>query len=84
MASGKAYEVIENGLQSGALLYIDRSYIFSSVPSSLEGATYIKTSNDDKTITDDSLISFEVNQNVTVYVAYDDSVSTQLSWLQPQ
>ena len=79
--SGKAYEVVEDGLQIGSLAYIDRSYTFSEVPASLLGATYIKTANDDKGLTGSSFITFEVNQDVTVYVAHDNRIATKPSWM---
>jgi len=79
--SGKAYEVIENGLQSGSLVYIDRIYTFKDVPASLLGATYIKTANADKGLTGDSFMSFDVNQDVTVYVAHDNRIATKPSWM---
>ncbi|MCH7958452.1 MAG: hypothetical protein IIB63_12955, partial [Proteobacteria bacterium] len=39
---------MDAGLTSGALVYIDRGYTFTTVPASIEGKTYIKTANDDK------------------------------------
>ncbi|MBW1744925.1 MAG: fibronectin type III domain-containing protein [Deltaproteobacteria bacterium] len=79
--SGKAYEIIENGLQIGSLVYIDRVYTFKDVPASLLGATYIKTANTDKGLTGDSFITFEVNQDVTVYVVHDNRIATKPSWM---
>jgi hypothetical protein len=79
--SGKAYEVVENGLQNGALAYIDRGYTLSNVPASLPAATYIKTANDDKGLTGSSFITFDVNQNVTVYLAHDNRITTKPSWM---
>lgn len=81
VASGKAYEVVENGLADGVLVYIDRSITYSSLLASLEGATYIKTANDDKLSQDDQLLSFEVNQSVTVYVAHDNRYQIKPDWL---
>ncbi len=52
-----------------------------SVPSSVEGATYIITANNDKMGTGSSFLSFSVNQNVTVYVAYDSRASSLPNWL---
>ena len=80
--SGKAYEVVEDGLQSGSLVYIDRIITFKDVPASLLGATYIKTANDDKGLTGASFITFEVNQDVTVYVAHDNRIATKPSWME--
>ena len=81
MASGKAYEIVENGLQNGALVYIDRSYTYSSVPVSLQGSTYIKTANSDKSSSAVTFLSFDVNQDVIVYVAHDDAIGTKPLWL---
>ena len=81
VASGESYEVIYNGLQNGALVYIDRTYTYSTVPTSLQGTTYIKTANADKVSSDASFLTFEVNQDVTVYVAHDDRITTKPSWL---
>jgi hypothetical protein len=79
--SGEAYEVVQDGLVAGALVYIDRSFTFSSIPASLEGATYIKTANDDKCSSGDSFLSFDVNQDVTIYVAHDNRIAQKPSWL---
>jgi hypothetical protein len=81
IASGKAYEVIQNGLSNGALVYTDRSFTYSSVPGLVDGATYIKTANDDKNSSGNSFLTFDVNQDVTVYVAHDDRITTKPSWM---
>ena len=81
VASGDLYEVVD-GLNIGSLAYIDRSYVYDDVPPDLIGSTYIKTSNGDKNFegTDEFLV-FDVNQDVTVYVAHDDRYSIKPSWL---
>lgn len=81
VASGQPYEVVDNGLLNGSLVYIDRNYTYSSVPAMLQGATYIKTANDDKLSVGSSFITFDVNQDVDVYVAHDDRIITKPSWL---
>jgi hypothetical protein len=81
VASGKTYEIVQSGLQNGLLVYIDRTYTFSSVPILVDGAMYIKTANDDKNSSGASFITFDVNQNVTVYVAHDDRITTKPSWM---
>ncbi|MCG7850591.1 MAG: Ig domain-containing protein [ANME-2 cluster archaeon] len=78
-ASGKNY--VFDLLDTGKLQYIDRSYTFSSVPYSYAGLKYIKTANDDKASTVDSFLEFDVNRDVTVYVAHDDRLSPKPSWL---
>ena len=81
VASGQSYEVVDSGLQPGALVYIDRSYNFTDVPATLEGATYIKTANGDKGSSGSSFLSFDVNQGVTVYVAHDNRSTTKPTWM---
>jgi len=79
-ASGKNY-VLDLLDDTGKLQYIDRSYTFSSVPSSYADLKYIRTANDDKASTDVTFLEFDVNQDVTVYVAHDDRISQKPSWL---
>jgi hypothetical protein len=64
------------------MVYIDRGYTYSTVPTWLQGATYIKTANGDKNSSAVSFLTFDVNQDVTVYVAYDSRVTTKPSWLE--
>ena len=81
VASGKAYKIVVNGLQKGVGAYVDRNYKYSTVPASLSGSTYIVTANNDKKARTASFLSFDVNQDVTVYVAHDDRITTKPSWL---
>jgi subtilisin family serine protease len=81
VASGRIYEVVENELKEGAPVYIDRGTTFSTVPTSLEGATYIKTAHHDRRNRDGSFLSFDANQDVTVYVCHDDRIGNKPSWL---
>jgi len=78
--SGKLYEGIEN-VQNGERVYIDRSYIFKTVPGAITGATYIKTANNDKSSTGNTFLSFTVDQPVTVYVGHDLRITNKPSWL---
>jgi len=78
-ASGKAY-VAQTGFQNGVKCYIDRDFVYANVPSSLQGAAYIMTANDDKTSKGSQFLSFEVNRNVTVYVAHDNRLAKP-DWL---
>ena len=81
MASGQAYVVPASGLQAGGTVYIDRAYTFTTVPTSVQGAAYIRTANNDKTATNAAFLSFTVNQPVSVYVAHDDRITPKPSWL---
>jgi len=42
---------------------------------------YIKTATDDRYDTRSNFLQFDVNQDVKVYVAYDDRISSKPSWL---
>ena len=81
VASGIAYLIVPDSLAVGAPAYLDRDYTYSLVPTGLEGATYIRTANQDKGSSGDAFLSFEVNQDVAVYVAHDDRKPTKPSWL---
>ncbi|MCI0439837.1 MAG: fibronectin type III domain-containing protein, partial [Chloroflexi bacterium] len=81
VASGKSYQIVENGLSSGETLYIDRPYTFTSVPQALQGAAYIRTANDDKSRTEADFLSFTLAQDARVYVAYDTRASQLPQWL---
>ena len=77
-----SYVVVDSppGLQVGSTVYIDRSYLFTTVPSSVQGEAYIQTANNDKAGTGFPFLSFMVDQPVTVYVAHDGRLSLP-SWL---
>ncbi len=48
VASGQPYVVLASGLQVGGTVYIDRAFTFTTVPTSVQGAAYIQTANNDK------------------------------------
>jgi chitodextrinase len=82
VASNRSYEVIDGGLEVGALCYTDRSYTYPEVPAALEGATYIRTANGDMySRNDGDFMRFEVDRDVTVYVAHDDRNEPRPDWL---
>ncbi len=69
ISSGKAYEWIT--LQADAEMYIDRTYVCTSVDTELDGAVCLRTANDDKLFsTASTLVSFTVNEDAYVYVIY--------------
>ncbi|MGB5052872.1 MAG: hypothetical protein WBO24_00595, partial [Nitrospirales bacterium] len=67
--------------QAGGTVYIDRAYTFTTVPPSVQGATYIRTANNDKAATNAAFLSFTVNQPVSVSVAHDMRLTPKPSWL---
>ena len=81
VSGGGAYEVVEYGLETTALVYTDRDFTFTAVPQSVAGSTYIKTANEDKIGTEADFLSFSVNQDVTVYVGYDNRATSLPDWL---
>ncbi len=69
-------------LAIGSLVYIDRSYTYSSIPANLIGDQYLRTANADKTSpTSDSSLSFTINKTVDVYVGHANNDSARPSWL---
>ncbi len=78
-ANGGSY--VQDTLSSGKLQYIDRNFIFTSVPSSYTDMQYIRTANDDKTFIGDSFLGFDINRDATIYVAHDDRIAQKPSWL---
>jgi len=82
VSSGKKY-AIEEGLTEGAVSYIDRdNYAYKNVPDFLINASYIKTSvADSYQRQNDSLISFDINRDATVYIVMDDRHKVRPSWM---
>jgi hypothetical protein len=81
VASGKPYEIKEN-VDNGVVPYIDRSwYEFSGIPEFLLGSHYIVTAMDDKSNRTNPFLFFDVNLDVTVYIASDDRILTKPTWL---
>lgn len=68
-------------LDVGKLEFIDRTFTFSSVPASYVGFDYLQTANNDKASTGDTFVTFDVDQNVKVYVAHDDRIGTKPAWM---
>lgn len=72
---------IQSNLQPGNTEYGDRTYTFTSVPSTVAGAEWIRTANDSKAYIGAALASFTVTRDCTVYVAHIDKITTKPSWL---
>jgi len=81
VASGKTYPVMPDGLVTGVIAYIDRSFFVSAVPEVVQGATYLQTANDDKGATHANFLTFMLDAPATVYVAYDQRIPSPPSWL---
>ncbi len=68
-------------LAVGDTFYSDRTYTITSLPAELENATAILTANDDKYNTSDSFLTFTINRNATLSIAYDSGASPFPAWL---
>ncbi len=67
--------------------YVDRAYVINLVPDEVleeiadKEAYWIKTGNDDKHNADENQLTFEVDANVWVYLAYDRRAVTPPDWV---
>ena len=68
-------------LDVGKSVYIDRTFTYATVPAAYVGLDYLQTANGDKGSTGASFITFDVNQDVTVYVAHDDRNAALPTWM---
>jgi hypothetical protein len=79
VSNGKTYQI--DTLGAGSLTYTDRAYTFTSVSSRLDGAEFVRTANDDKTMTRADYLTFGLAADATVFVLFDDRVATLPAWL---
>ncbi len=77
--TGRAYTL--GYLVTDSTVYTDRTYVATTVPANLNNAFLIKTANDDKANKSANLLSFNINQNATVYIAYDPRATALPAWL---
>jgi lysophospholipase L1-like esterase len=70
----------QNLIEAGDEYYVDESFTINNIPSVLENGRWIMTANSDKANTSGEYLSFNVDRNVTVYVAYDSGASIP-NWL---
>ena len=66
---------------TGSVIYSDRSYTISSMPSALQGAQGIQTANADKSKTDAAWIACDLGSPADVYIALDQRVSPPPNWI---
>jgi len=71
----------QNLLEAGDAYYIDRTYTLTSIPALLQNGIWIMTANADKSNSSDSYLSFTVDRNVTIYVAYDPRATSLPNWM---
>jgi hypothetical protein len=71
----------QNLLEVGDAYYIDRTYTLTSIPAFLRDGIWIMTANADKSNSSNSYLSFTVDRNVTIYVAYDSRATSLPNWM---
>ena len=67
-------------LTAGVTYYSDRAFTVTTLPSALIGATIIKTLNDDKGNCSATYLSFDINRDAEVIVAWQKDIP-EASWL---
>jgi len=68
-------------MQIGNPYYIDEDYEVLSIPSILNGGIWIKTANADSNNSKGNYLSFSIDRDVEVYLAYDSAATNLPSWL---
>ena len=77
--SSNGYEV--GKLTAGATFFTDRPYTVTEVPSFLEGASLVKTANDDKKGKATDFLTVYLKQQAIAYVGYDPRSTQRPAWL---
>jgi hypothetical protein len=72
---------IRTNIQVGDLQFGDRNFTISSIGAGLQGSDWIRTANDSKFYTGNTLVSFRVSQNADVFVAHRDDINPKPTWL---
>jgi len=72
----------ENLLEVGNTYYIDQPYtLMNTIPNILADGRWIMTSDHDRNLINTDYLSFNVPENATLYVAYDENATTLPAWL---
>jgi hypothetical protein len=83
VSTGKAY--VTANLRGGDHYYIDRTnngqHVLVDVPAAYECSQWIKTANDDKSVSVTSHLSFTLAQASSVFVAFDTRSASEPPWL---
>ena len=79
VANGKTYEV--DKLQVGVVQYTDRPYTITSLPGYLQGASFVRTANNDKTVTTSNFLNAYIRGPAMAYIAYDPRATVLPTWL---
>jgi len=72
---------VEVDFQAGDLMYGDRPYLVTTIPSELLGLEWIRPANDSKVFSGSELARFRAKVSLKVYVAHRDDIVVKPSWL---
>ena len=82
--SGPAAAVrVQRDAKDGEKIYADRDFVFSNLPSPLQGSDWVQTANADKLYSAVDLLDFALSVDGVIYVAYDSRLPRP-DWLQRQ
>lgn len=72
-----------NLLEDGDEYLVDSAAELTSVPTSLQSAIWIMTAQSDSGNSSSDFLSFDLDRNATVYIAYDADAGGLPNWLNP-
>ena len=83
VSTNKAY--VTANLRGGDFYYIDRTtpgaHVLTDVPAAYECSQWIKTANDDKSVSTNPHLTFNVSSAASVFVGFDSRSASQPPWL---
>jgi len=72
---------IQKDIQPLTQQYGDRSYRIRKIPPYLIGSEWIRTANDSKNWTSDTLAIFTIEEDAHIFIAHRDDIPTKPAWL---
>ncbi len=70
-----------SSLEINSKVFVDRTFEYTNVPTELIGLDVLRTENDDKNISSNALVVFDISEVATVYVAHDIRITDKPAWL---
>ncbi len=70
------------GVDIGDEYYVDRDYVVTSLPDSLQDMLWVRTANNDKENSVDNFLKFYNTTDVRLFVGYDVRIPSLPAWLQ--
>lgn len=79
--SGRAYRIVDGGLQAGRLVYTDRSYVFKDIPRGFGSSLIVQTANDDAPSSGEEFLNIDTVIPVTLFLGHDTRVPRPPNWM---